>query len=79
MGGGGGPPGAGGMPGMPGVSEAEAKSMKAFFDAMTSGDPELKKQMEGYWKMLDNMNESDPEGYKKFIDGQMKEMKDDHK
>ena len=29
--------------------------------------------------MLDNMNESDPEGYKKFIDGQMKEMKEDHK
>ena len=33
----------GGMPGMPGVSDAEAKSMKAFFEAMTNGDPELKK------------------------------------
>lgn len=31
-------------------------------------DPELKKQMEGYWKMLDNMNEQDPNAYKKHID-----------
>lgn len=32
--------------------------------------------MEGYWKMLDNMNESNPDQYKKFIDDQMGEMKD---
>jgi hypothetical protein len=31
-------------------------------------DPELKRQMEGYWKMLDNMSSSNPEEYKKFID-----------
>lgn len=39
-------------------------------------DPELKRQMEGYWKMLDNMNEQNPEAYKKFIDQQMGEMKE---
>eukprot|EP00353_Schmidingerella_taraikaensis_P001280 CAMPEP_0185597054 /NCGR_PEP_ID=MMETSP0434-20130131/81125_1 /TAXON_ID=626734 ORGANISM="Favella taraikaensis, Strain Fe Narragansett Bay" /NCGR_SAMPLE_ID=MMETSP0434 /ASSEMBLY_ACC=CAM_ASM_000379 /LENGTH=53 /DNA_ID=CAMNT_0028225679 /DNA_START=121 /DNA_END=282 /DNA_ORIENTATION=- len=42
---------------------------------MTSGDPEMKKQMEGYWKMLDNMAGSNPAEYKKFVDGQMKEMR----
>ena len=39
-------------------------------------DPELKKQMEGYWKMLDNMSENDPNQYKKFIDEQKKEMEE---
>ena len=39
-------------------------------------DPELKKQMEGYWKMLDNMQENDPNQYKKFIDEQKKEMEE---
>jgi hypothetical protein len=34
------------------------------------------RQMEGYWKMLDNMNEKDPDQYKKFIDSQMDEMKE---
>jgi len=32
--------------------------------------------MEGYWKMLDNMNEKDPKEYKTFIDKQMGEMKE---
>lgn len=31
--------------------------------------------MEGFWKFLDNMAESDPDQYKKFIDEQMKDMK----
>lgn len=39
-------------------------------------DPELKKQMDGYWKMLDNMQENDPNQYKKFIDEQKKEMEE---
>lgn len=49
--------------------------MQTMFEAMTNGDPELKKQMEGYWKMLDNMAESKPEEYDKFIKDQMSEMK----
>lgn len=32
--------------------------------------------MEGYWKMLDNMSENDPNQYKKFIDEQKKEMEE---
>ena len=47
--------------------------------AMTSGDPEVKKQLEGYWKMLDGMAEKDPEEYKQFIKGQMTEMKEHEK
>ena len=45
-------------------------------EAMTKGDPEVKKQIEGYWKMLDGMSQESPEEYKKFIDEQMKEMKE---
>ena len=47
--------------------------------AMTSGDPEVKKQLGGYWKMLDGMAEKDPEEYKQFINSQMKEMKEHEK
>ena len=73
---GGGPPGS--MPTMPGMggggdgkpmSPAEMKSMQALIEAMTKGDPEMKKQIEGYWKMLDGMSQDSPEEYKKFIDG----------
>lgn len=46
---------------------------------MTSGDPEVKKQLEGYWKMLDEKAEKDPEEYKQFIKGQMTEMKEHEK
>ena len=45
-------------------------------EAMTSGDPETKKQMEGYWKMLDNMAQSSPEEYNQFISKNMEEMKE---
>ena len=45
-------------------------------EAMTKGDPEMKKQIEGYWKMLDGMSQESPEEYKNFIDEQMKEMKE---
>ena len=38
-------------------------------EAMQSGDPEVKKQMEGYWKMLDEMATSKPEEYDTFIKG----------
>lgn len=37
-------------------------------EAMTKGDPETMKQMEGYWKMLDEMAGSSPDQYKKFIE-----------
>jgi hypothetical protein len=36
------------------------------------GDPSMKSQAEGFWKMLDDLSESDPEGYKAFIEGNMK-------
>jgi len=42
-------------------------------------DPELRKQMEGYWKMLDNMHQSSPDEYTKFIGDQMTEMKSTNK
>ena len=66
--------GAGGAP--PGMSSAEMRSMQTVMEAMTSGDPEIKKQMEGYWKMLDEMAGNSPEEYKTFIDKQMTEMKE---
>ena len=50
------------------TSEAEANAMKSVIDAMASGDPEVRKQMEGFWKMLNNMQSDDPSGYKNFID-----------
>ena len=43
------------------------KHMSEMFEALKNGDPELKKQLEGYWKMLDNMADSKPEEYDKFI------------
>lgn len=33
--------------------------------------------MEGFWKMLNGMHDSNPEEYKKFIDGQMKGMNEE--
>jgi hypothetical protein len=33
--------------------------------------------MDGYWKFLDEMSESNPDEYKKFISKQMDEMKED--
>ena len=35
------------------------------------------KQMSGFWKFLDNLAESSPEEYNKFIQGQMSEMKEE--
>jgi len=57
------------------MDSAEMRSMQTVFETMTSGDSEMKKQMEGYWKMLDNMAGSNPAEYKKFVDEQMKEMR----
>ena len=67
-----GQPGSGG----PSLGPGEMKSMQALMEAMTKGDPEMKKQIEGYWKMLDGMSQESPEEYKNFIDEQMKEMKE---
>ena len=61
--------------GQSGLDESGMKYMQTMMEALTSGDPEIKKQMEGYWKMLDNMAESKPEEYDKFIKEQMTEMK----
>ena len=54
----------------------EADVMKNMLEMMQSGDPQIQKQMAGYWKMLNGMAESNSEEYKQFIDSQMKEMND---
>lgn len=74
--GGAGKDGAKGMPGMPeGMDAAGLQEMMNMMKQVDK-DPALKREMEGYWKMLDNMNESDPSAYKKHIDEQMKDMKE---
>ena len=57
--------------GAPKMDSAEMRSMQTVMDTMTSGDPEIKKQMEGYWKMLDEMATGNPEEYKGYVDKQM--------
>ena len=42
-------------------------------------NPDAMQKMTGFWKFLDNMAESNPEEYKKFIDGQMTDMKEELK
>ena len=54
----------------------EADMLKDMIKAMEKGDPAMKKQMEGFWKMLNGMADSSPEEYKTYISGQMKEMED---
>lgn len=44
---------------------------------MLKDNPDAMKQVEGFWKFLDNLHESSPEEYKQFIDNQMKDMKED--
>ncbi len=34
-------------------------------------------KVNGFWKFLDELSQSNPDEYKKFIDGQMKEMKEE--
>jgi hypothetical protein len=34
---------------------------------MMQGNPDAMKQMSGFWKFLDNLAESSPEEYNKFI------------
>lgn len=57
------------------MDSAEMRSMQTVMESITSGDPEVKKQMEGYWKMLDEMAQSKPEEYKSYVDNQMKDMR----
>lgn len=45
------------------------------FEGMVGSNPEAKKQMEGFWKFLDNMAESNPDEYNNYIKGQMTDMK----
>ena len=40
---------------------------------LSGGDPEMLKQAEQYWKMLDDMAEKEPTEYKQFIDSNMKQ------
>jgi hypothetical protein len=46
----------------------EADMLKQMIDAMEKGDLAMKKQLEGFWKMLNGMAESTPEEYKSYID-----------
>ena len=46
---------------------------------MMQSNPDAMKQMSGFWKFLDNLSESSPEEYNKFIQGQMSEMKEELK
>jgi hypothetical protein len=62
--------GKGGKSGGPDLTGVDAYGMKNMMEMMekVEKDPELKKQMEGYWKMLDNMSSNNPDEYKKFVD-----------
>jgi hypothetical protein len=60
--------------------------MDAIFNLMNSGGNNDKngtkdgnsiaKKAENFWSMLNNMAESDPDGYRKFIDKTLKEGKE---
>lgn len=66
-----------GKAGPGGISGMDEYGLKQMMEMMkqVEKDPEMKRQMEGYWKMLDNMNSNNPDEYKKFVDSQMGEMK----
>lgn len=63
--------------GKDGMDEAGMKHMMEMMEAVQK-DPALFKQMEGMWKMMDEMHQNDPEGYKKYVDSNMAEMKEHH-
>lgn len=64
--------------GDPNLNAAGMESMMEMLAAVNK-DPALAKQMEGMWKMMDEMSQNDPEEYKKFVDGNMREMQDSQK
>ena len=43
---------------------------------MASKNDKLLEQADTFWKMLDDLAETDPGGYKKLIDNVIKEQKD---
>lgn len=61
----------------PELSSFDEYGLKNMMEMMkqVEKDPELKRQMEGYWKMLDGMSSNNPDEYKKFVESQMSEMK----
>ncbi len=61
----------------PELSSFDEFGMKNMMEMMqqVDKDPEMKRQMEGYWKMLDNMSSENPDEYKKFVESQMGDMK----
>lgn len=44
--------------------------------ASSSGNGDMHKQAQHIWAMLDELADSDPEAYKKFIERNMKESKE---
>ena len=58
-----------------GIDPSGMRHMMHLMDEMQK-NPDSVKQMEGMWKMMDEMSQNDPEGYKKYVDSNMKEMKE---
>lgn len=50
--------------------------IKEMMKSLSGSDPDMIKQCEQYWKMLDDMSEKDPNAYKTFIDSNMKNGKE---
>ena len=48
-------------------------------EAQLEKDPKLINQLMGFWKQLDNMQESDQEGYREFIAKNKKEHEEEQK
>jgi hypothetical protein len=50
-----------------------------FLKAFSNNDPETMKQAGHIWKMLDDMAASDPDGYSKFVQNNIKQGVEDIK
>lgn len=63
------------------VDSMDEAGLKHMMDAMEQAekDPAIMKQMEGMWKMMDDMAQNNPDQYKKFVQGNMDAMNEDHK
>ena len=57
----------------PNFNEAGMKNMMELMKKAQE-DPAVFKQMEGMWKMMDEMAANDPEQYRKYVDQNMSEM-----
>jgi hypothetical protein len=60
-----------------GLDEAGMKNMMEMLETVQK-DPAMMKQMEGMWKMMDEMHQNNPDEYRKYVDKNMTEMKAHH-